>query len=57
MSVNIFSSKKIVGAKGLSGLWARQTFFDLSIGIDETNTFQINSIGIDETNTFQFDMY
>jgi len=42
MSVNIFSSKKIVGAKGLSGLWARQTFFDLSIGIDETNTFQFN---------------
>jgi len=41
MSVNIFSSKKIVGAKGLSGLWARQTFFDLSIGIDETNTFQL----------------
>jgi len=30
---------------------------DLSIGIDETNTFQINSIGIDETNTFQFDRY
>jgi len=27
-------------------------FFDLSIGIDETNTFQF-SIGIDETNTFQ----
>jgi len=36
---------KIVGAKGLGGLWALewawQTFFlDQSIGIDEINTFQ-----------------
>jgi len=26
---------------------------DQSIGVDETNTFQIKLIGIDETNTFQ----
>jgi len=35
---------KIVGATGLGGLWALewQTVLGQSIGIDETNAFQLN---------------
>jgi len=43
--LTFFSSMKIAGARGLGGLWALewawQIFFDQSIGINETNTFQL----------------
>jgi len=37
-------SMKIAGVTGLGGLWAWQ-MLDQSIGIDETNTFQITDLG------------
>jgi len=42
---HLFSSMKIASVTGLGGLWALkwawQTFLDQSIGIDETNIFQL----------------